>query len=373
MGLLCNQASVNHDLQHAVDVLLRGHKSGDYRLAAVFGPQHGLHGHTQDNMIEWEGSADARTGIPVFSLYGENREPTDRMLEGIDLFVVDLQDVGSRYYTFIWSMALCMKACERKGIAMLVLDRPNPIGGLQTEGPTMQEAFASFVGLHPLPARHGLTIAELARHFQATYYPQLSLQTIQMTGWSRSDYFDDLDLRWIPPSPNMPVVDSAVVYPGMCLLEGTNLSEGRGTTRPFETFGASWLDGWKLADALNGLGSPGVRFRAIQFQPTFNKFTGELCGGCFIHVVDRRSFEPVLVAIAVIRESARLSGGKFEWKEPPYEYETKKRPIDLLFGRSDLAEMTLGDTPLNQIRQALIEDAAGFEPARRSAMLYPSA
>ncbi len=373
IGLLCNQASVTRNLVHAVDLLLPGHARGDYVLKAVFGPQHGLHGHTQDNMIEWEGSADARTGIPIYSLYGEVREPTDEMLEGIDLFVVDLQDLGARYYTFIWSMALCMKACERRGIPMLVLDRPNPIGGVQVEGPVLVPALASFVGLHPLPTRHGMTIAEVAKHFQAAFYPRVQLSFLTLQGWSRSDYFDDLDLRWIPPSPNVPVVDSAVVYPGMCLLEATNLSEGRGTTRPFETFGAPWLDGWKLASALNGLELMGAHFRPVQFQPTFNKFSGEVCGGCFLHVTDRRSFEPVLAAIAVLRVCASMSGGKFEWKKPPYEYEAEKRPIDILFGRPDLAEVALGDTPLNQVHQMLVEDAARFEPARKSALLYATA
>lgn len=373
IGLLCNQASVTRELVHAVDLLLPGHKKGDFKLRAVFGPQHGLHGHTQDNMIEWEGADDERTGIPIYSLYGEVREPTDAMLEGIDLFVVDLQDLGARYYTFIWTMALCMRACERRGILMLVLDRPNPIGGVQVEGPLLDRSLSSFVGLHPLPTRHGMTIAEIAKHFQAAYYPKVQLQTTTMLGWSRSDYFDDLDLHWIPPSPNVPVVDSAVVYPGMCLLEGTNLSEGRGTTRPFETFGAPWLDGWELAAALNGLGLNGAHFRAVQFQPTFNKHAGEVCGGCFMHVTDRRSFEPVLAAIALLRFSAGMSGGKFEWKRPPYEYETEKRPIDILFGRPDLAEITLGDMPPNRIHQMLVEDAARFEGERKAALLYPTA
>lgn len=373
IGVVCNQASVSRDLVHAVDAMLPAHQRGELVMRAVFGPQHGLHGHTQDNMIEWEGAHDERTGIPVHSLYGETREPTDSMLEGVELLVVDLQDLGARYYTFIWTMALCMKACERLGIPVLVLDRPNPIGGLQVEGPVMEEALASFVGLHPLPTRHGMTIAEIARYLQAAFYHRLQLRTVPMTGWSRSDYFDDLDLRWIPPSPNVPVVDTAVVYPGMCLLEGTNLSEGRGTTRPFETFGAPWLNGWKLAEALNALELAGAQFRPVQFQPTFQKHAGELCGGCFLHVTSRRSFEPVLVAIAVLRECARLSDGKFEWKQPPYEYETEKRPIDILLGRSGLAEVVLGDTPLNEVRLSLVRDAGEFEPLRKAALLYPGA
>jgi len=371
IGILCNQASVTRDLVHAVDALLPQHKR-TFDIKAVFGPQHGLHGHTQDNMIEWEGAHDERTGIPIYSLYGEHREPTDEMLRGIDLFVVDMQDVGARYYTFIWTMDLCMHACERLGVEMLVLDRPNPIDGLQTEGPMLQPDLTSFVGLRPLPTRHGLTIAEIATHLQQTYYPKLKLQTITMQGWSRSDYFDDLDLRWIPPSPNMPLVDTAVVYPGMCLLEGTNISEGRGTTRPFETFGAPYVRAWDLARKLNDLDLPGVRFRPIQFQPTFQKHSGELCGGCFLHVTDRRAFQPVLTAFAVIRECANMGGDKFEWKQPPYEYEMEKRPIDILLGRHKLAEKIVGDTAINELHQTLVQDAAEFDPARKACMLYPT-
>ena len=372
IGVLCNQASVSKDLKHIVDLLLPEHVAGNFQIKAVFGPQHGLHGHTQDNMIEWEGAHDERTKIPVHSLYGENREPTDEMLTGIDLFVVDLQDVGARYYTFIWTLDLCMRACERKGIAVLVLDRPNPINGIQTEGPLLQQSLASFVGLRPLTTRHGMTVAEIATYLKSAYYPKLNLQAITMQGWSRSDYFDDLDLKWIPPSPNMPVVDTAVVYPGMCLLEGTNISEGRGTTRPFETFGAPWLRAWDLAAKLNDLAIQGAHFRPVQFQPTFQKHAGELCEGCFLHVVDRRSFEPVLAAFAVIRHCARMGGDKFKWKEPPYEYETKRRPIDILLGRPDLADLILGDMPPNQMHQILVQDAATFEPLRKEALLYPT-
>jgi uncharacterized protein YbbC (DUF1343 family) len=372
IALLCNQASVSRELIHAVDLLLREQESSGFQLRAVLGPQHGLHGHTQDNMVEWEGSYDPRTSIPIHSLYGEKREPTNEMLKGIDLLVVDLQDLGARYYTFIWTMDLCMRACERLGIGMLVLDRPNPIGGLQTEGPLLDESFTSFVGLRPLITRHAMTIAEIAKYLHDVYYPKLKLDAITMEGWSRSDYFDDLDLRWIPPSPNVPVVDTAVVYPGMCLFEGTNISEGRGTTRPFETFGAPWLKGWELSATLNDLALPGAKFRAIQFQPTFQKHAGELCEGCFLHVVERRSFEPVLTAFAILRECAKMGGKNFEWKKPPYEYETEKRPIDILMGRPDLADLILCDTPLNQLHQLLVQDAAAFEPLRKAALLYPT-
>jgi uncharacterized protein YbbC (DUF1343 family) len=372
VAVLCNQASVTRDLEHIIDVFLKAHKEDHLNLKVIFGPQHGLFGHTQDNMIEWEGSEENRTGIPIHSLYGAAREPSDEMLEGVEVLVVDLQDVGARYYTFIWTMALCMKACERLGIQVLVLDRPNPIGGLQVEGPVLTPELSSFVGLLPLPTRHAMTLAELARHFKAAHYPDLNLETIAMTGWSRGDYFDDLDLHWIPPSPNMPTVHSAIVYPGMCLLEGTNLSEGRGTTRPFETFGAPWIDGWKLAEAVKKYELPGIRLRPIEFQPTFQKHSGEMCGGCFIHVVERRAYESVLTTFAILRECHRQAPDQFAWKEPPYEYEAEKRPIDILLGNKGLAERILSDESLIDIRQHLLAQAGAFEEQRHAAILYPT-
>jgi len=367
VAVLCNQASVSRDLHHIVDLF---HRQEGFKLQAVFGPQHGLHGHTQDNMIEWEGAHDSRTNVPVYSLYGESREPKDEMLNGVDLFVVDLQDVGARYYTFIWSMENCMRVCERLQIPVLILDRPNPISGLQVEGPLLQKDFSSFVGQRPLPTRHGMTVAEIAQYFKKTYYPNLNLDCVTMQGWSRSDYFNDLDLQWIPPSPNVPVVDTAVVYPGMCLLEGTNISEGRGTTRPFEAFGAPWLKAWDLAARLNELELPGARFRAVQFQPTFQKHSGEICEGCFLHVTDRRAFEPVLTALMILRECAKMGKDNFQWKSPPYEYETQKRPIDILLGKAGLAEKIIGDTPINELRQTLVQDVAEFEPYRKESLLY---
>lgn len=365
VAVLCNQASVNRDLAHIVDLLV----AAGVDIKTVFGPQHGPFGHTQDNMVEWTGRKDERTGIMVHSLYGEHRTPTDESLEGIDLFLVDLQDVGARYYTFIWTMANCMEACERLGITMTVLDRPNPIGGSQVGGPVMRPEFSSFVGKHPLPARHGMTIAEIAIYLRNTYYEDLDLQVVPMHGWARDSYFDELDLPWIPPSPNVPIVETAVVYPGMCLLEGTNLSEGRGTTRPFESFGAPWLDGWKLAASLNDQELTGVYFRPTEFQPTFQKHEGVICGGCFIHVTDRCTFEPVLTALAIIRACHQQSPVDFAWKEPPYEYEHKLRPIDLLLGSADFANEVIGDVPLAELRSTIANECDEFTDLRLSALL----
>lgn len=395
VGLLCNQSSIDGRIRHIVDLLLPLHRAGTLTIQAVFGPQHGLFGHTQDNMVEWEGAKDARTGLTVHSLYGETREPSDAMLEGIDLFLVDIPDVGSRYYTFVWTMAHCLAACARKGIPVTVLDRPNPIGGLQVEGPMLRPGFESFVGLHPVPTRHGLTAGEIATYLRATELPDLQLEVVTLLGWSRSDYFDHLDLPWAMPSPNMPTVDTAVVYPGGCLIEGTNLSEGRGTTRPFEIVGAPFLDGWKWAEALNAIDLPGVIFRPIEFQPTFNKHAGKLCGGVFVHVVDRGAFEPVLTYVAMIQEAIRQSGFHelpsdmeqdatfrpqspecdlegFAWKRPPYEYERDRMPIDILAGDAWLRESIQGLEPLSGIRQRFLRECAEFEPVRRAAMLYPA-
>jgi uncharacterized protein YbbC (DUF1343 family) len=336
LGVLCHQASIAADYKHIVDLLL---EQPDCDLQAIYGPQHGLHGHTQDNMIEWEGFRDRRTGLPVYSLYGKHRQPPPEMLAGLDALIVDLQDVGSRYYTFIWTMALCMRACEPLGIEMIVLDRPNPIGGLQQEGPFPEPGYESFVGLHPLLIRHALTIGEIARHLQSQFYPQLQLEVVEMEGWERWMYWEDTGLPWAMPSPNMPTVDTAVVYPGGCLLEGTMLSEGRGTTQPFETFGAPYMDAHTYAAALNGLELPGVVFRPVYFEPTFQKHARQLCGGVFVHVTDRKSFLPVLTYVAAIREARAIYGDQFAWRPPPYEYEERLMPFDILIGNSWLREM----------------------------------
>jgi uncharacterized protein YbbC (DUF1343 family) len=323
-------------------------------------------------MIEWEGGHDSRRGFRVASLYGEHREPTHEMLSGVDLLVIDLPDVGSRYYTFIWTTALCLKACHRLGIDVLVLDRPNPIGGLQVEGPVLAPGFESFVGLYPLPTRHGMTLGEIALYLASSFFSGLSVDVQPVEAWSRSDYAEEAEAAWVMPSPNMPTIDTAVVYPGACLLEGTNLSEGRGTTRPFETFGAPFIDGWKLAKSLNEIRLPGVVFRPIQFEPTFQKHLGRLCEGCFVHVTDRRAFEPVLGYVAVLEEVRRQAADDFRWNDPPYEYETVKLPIDILAGNDWLRPAIDAGTHLNEIRERFLHESHEFELLRREAMLYPA-
>ncbi len=367
IALVCNQASIASDYRHVLDHLL---KQGKTKIACVFGPQHGIWGHTQDNMVEWEGYTDPRTGLVFHSLYGEHREPTDAMLQGVERLVFDVPDVGARYYTFIWTLANSMKACERNGIPVTVLDRPNPIGGTQIEGPVLQSGFESFVGLHPLPARHGMTVGEIARHFQATHYPNCNLDVVPMLGWDRKSYQDETGLPWAMPSPNMPTVDTAVVYPGQCLLEGTNLSEGRGTTRPFEVFGAPWIDAHALTERLDRFKLPGARFRPYQFQPTFQKHAGEVCQGAFIHVLDRQSFKPVLTTVAILQAVHELYPSQSRWNDPPYEYETVKRPIDILAGNDWLRPAIEGLQPLGEIEERMGAEADRFGPTRQVSLTY---
>lgn len=328
VGLLVHPASVDGQLRHAVDLCT----SAGVDLRALFGPQHGILGQTQDNMIEWEGFTDARLGCPVYSLYGEHRQPTPAMLTGLDVLVVDLQDVGARYYTFIWTLLLCLEACAAADVAVMVLDRPNPLGGEVREGPILGMEYRSFVGLAPIPMRHGLTIGELAGWFVRQRGLDVELEVVWCEGWRRAQFFDATDLPWVLPSPNMPTLETAVVYPGGCLLEGTQLSEGRGTTRPFEIFGAPYVDGLWLAARLTALELPGCVLRPLSFQPTFHKFAGQVCGGVQVHVTDRTAFRSVTLYTAAISLIREHRGEAFAWKQPPYEYETVKLPIDILAG-----------------------------------------
>jgi len=283
-------------------------------------------------MIEWRSFRDKKTGLPVYSLYGMTRKPFPEMLEDIDVMIIDLQDVGSRYYTFIWNMALVMEACEEMNKAVVVLDRPNPITGSYIEGPVLKPEFSSFVGLRTLPVRHGMTIGEIGLYLKAAYYQDLDFFIIPMQGWERGMWFDQTGLPWVLPSPNMPTLDTAAVYPGMCLLEATNLSEGRGTTRPFEIFGAPFIDPDKLVKRLKELRLPGVVLRPLHFLPTFHKHAGKVCGGAQIHVTERKIFRPFKTAAAILKTVRELYSKNFSWSQPPYEYEKNLPPIDILAG-----------------------------------------
>lgn len=332
-GALLHAASVTSGLRPSLSVLEEMDAAGTIKLAALFGPQHGFETTTQDNMIEWRGYRHPRLHIPVHSLYGEHREPTDEMLEGVETIFIDLVDVGARYYTFIWTMLLCLRAAARRGIAVAVADRPNPIDGVTTEGRPQEADHLSFVGLHPLPVRHGKTIGELAELFRTELGLAVDLTVLPVEGWDRRLYHDETGLPWVMPSPNMPACETAVVYPGMCLLEGTNISEGRGTTRPFELFGAPWIDGEKMAAALNSRKLPGVHFRPAAFEPGFQKYAGQICRGAQLHVTDRAAFQPLRTALQILEAVRDAHPREFAWKQPPYEYEHDKLPIEILCGR----------------------------------------
>ena len=367
VGLVCNPGSIDRAFRHVADRVPTGR---DVTLAAVFGPQHGFRSDVQDDMIETPHAHDATRRVPVYSLYSETREPTAEMLKAIDLLVVDLQDVGTRVYTYIYTVANCLRACCAHRVPVIVCDRPNPIGGDAVEGPMLDSAFASFVGQFPIPMRHGMTIGELARLFNDHFGVGAALDVIEMGGWQRSMYFDTTGLPWVLPSPNIPTLDSAIAYPGTVLLEGTNISEGRGTTRPFEIVGAPWINADRLAARMNDAGLPGAHFRAVFFTPTFQKHAGQSCGGCQIHVTDRRVFRPVTVAVTLLSELHRADPQRFAWREPPYEYERAKRPIDILSGSEELRRQIEAGVAPTEIARGWESMVDEFRKVRERYLLY---
>lgn len=367
MGLLAHQASVSARLEHAV-TLLADHPGA--RLVRLFAPEHGLWGAAQDHAAVAR-SRDPVTGLPVESLYGPRRAPSQALLRDLDVFVVDLQDVGARYYTFVWTMALAMQACGRAGVPVLVLDRPNPLGGLAVEGNLPDPAFSSFVGLYPLPARHGMTMGELARYLNAVHRLGCHLTVVPMEGWRRAMQWEDTALPWVPPSPNMPTPDTARVYPGACLVEGTNVSEGRGTTRPFEWVGAPFLQAHRYAAGLEALGLPGVTFRPIRFRPTFHKWAGRVCDGVQLHVTDPARFKPFLTGLALLAVARQQAPRAFRWRRPPYEFERRRWPIDLLCGTDRLRRALEAGASLAALERRWRPELERWLRRRRRWWLYP--
>ncbi len=367
VGVLANPASVDHAYNHIVDLLAA---ADTFELAAIFGPQHGFNSDLQDNMIETPHTTDPKRGVPIFSLYSETREPTKDMLDLIDVLVIDLQDVGARIYTFIYTMANCLRAAAKTGTPVIVCDRPNPIGGVAVAGPMLEPGYESFVGQFRIPMRHGMTVAELAKLFNEHFGIGAPLETVTMEGWSRTDYFDDTDVPWIMPSPNMPTLETAIVYPGTVLFEGTMVSEGRGTTRPFELIGAPYLDANALAARMNAHGLQGVYFRPAVFEPTFQKHAKTPCAGCQIHIMDRETFEPVIAGAALIRECYGLAPEQFAWREGPYEYEHEKMPIDILAGSPELREQVEAQAPVTDIAESWTTGVAEFSALRLPYLLY---
>jgi uncharacterized protein YbbC (DUF1343 family) len=366
VGLLSHQASVTRDLRHAVEVVGALPR---VRLAGLFAPEHGITGAAQDQ-IGIGGERDRATGLPVWSLYGRRLAPTAASLRGLDALLIDLQDVGARYYTFVWTMTLAMQACARAGAAVVVLDRPNPLGGERLEGNIGDPRFASFVGRFPLPIRHGMTIAELAGYLNETHGFGCDLTVVPMQGWRRAMGWEDTGLPWVAPSPNMPTPDTARVYPGGCLIEGTNMSEGRGTTRPFEWVGAPYLDGARLAAALARRRLPGVAFRPAAFEPAFLKWRSRRCGGVQVHVTDPHRFRPFLTYLALIAEARRQGGRRFRWRRPPYEFEWKRLAMDLLCGGDGIRRALERGRPLRALEASWAPGLRAFARARTPYLLY---
>lgn len=369
VGLVANATSVSRELKHAADLMME-HPEIDLRL--LFGPEHGVRGVAQAMVAVGDG-VDPATGLPEVSLYGsevDSLSPAAEHLSRIDVLVIDVQDVGARYYTYGATMALCMRAARVAQVKLIVLDRPNPIGGLRVEGGGVDSGLENFCGLFPIPQRHGMTLGELARLYNVTFDIGCDLEVIACEGWTRETYYDQCGLPWIMPSPNMPTLDTALVYPGMCLLEGTNISEGRGTTRPFELFGAPFVDARVLAAELQRYCLPGVRFRPCLFTPTFDKFSGRACGALQIHVTERETFEPYRTGVAVLVVTHKLWPESFAWRTEPYEFRDDVPAIDLLTGKSAVRRAIEKGEDLDEVMDIACSGTELYEAGRAQALLY---
>ena len=360
IGLITNPTGVDRELRSSIDLLA---KHPDLQLVALFGPEHGVRGNAQAGE-KVGASVDAATGLPVFSLYGEHREPTAEMLQGIDVLLFDIQDVGARFYTYPYTLAGAMRAARRAGIPVVVLDRPNPIGGVHVEGPMLQPEYASFVGEFPIPVRHGMTMGELARLFNDAFAIGAELHVVPVEDWNRSVAEPGHSLHWVPPSPNMPTPDTALVYPGTALFEGTNVSEGRGTTRPFEIIGAPFILAEALANHMNNLGLPGVRFRPVWFTPTFSKHAGALSGGVQIHVTDREAYRPFRTGLALLKAIHDLypQAFRFEPGTPPF--------FDKLAGNGWIRQGIEEGESVDAMEARWAPELRSFEEVRRRYLLY---
>lgn len=363
VGLVTQPAAVLPDLTACVDAL----RQAGVRLTALFGPEHGFGGAAADGLAVAD-AVDPRTGLPVFSLYGPVKEPTAAMLADVDVLVFDMQDVGVRFYTYLSTLYHLLRGAARHSRPVIVLDRPNPIDGLTLEGPVVQPGYESFVGVVPVPIRHGMTLGELARYFCAEFAIGADLTVVPMQGWRREQWFDETGLPWVPTSPAMPHLSTATVYPGLCFVEGTNLSEGRGTALPFELCGAPWLDGYELAAALNRLDLPGVRFRPVCFEPSASKHAGLLCQGVQVHVGDRRRLRAVEVGLHVISACRQQAPEQFQFL--PTSWEGQPPHFDLLAGSPSLRTGLLAGEPVAALAGAWAVELAAFAEYRTRYLLY---
>lgn len=369
VGLVANPTAVDRRLSHAADLL---HQHPDVDLRCLFGPEHGLRGSAQD-MVGVADETDPGTGLPAVSLYGatfDSLSPTAEQLAGLDVLLFDVQDIGARYYTYAATMALCMRAAKPSEVKVVVLDRPNPIGGAAVEGGGLDDGLENFCGLYPVPQRHGMTLGELARLYNHAFGIGCELDVVACDGWSRSAYYDACALPWVMPSPNMPTPETALAYPGMCLLEGTNLSEGRGTTRPFELFGAPFIDGDALARELRRHDLPGVLFRPCVIEPAFHKFAGRRCGALQLHVSDRRAFTPYRTGLAVLVAARKLWPEAFAWRTEPYEFRADVPAIDLLTGRPAVRQAIDGGAALDEVARIACGGTELYDSGRDGALLY---
>ncbi len=368
IGVLCHAASISSDFSHITDLF---HNVKEFRLTAIFGPQHGLHGQTQDNMIEWQSERHPVYNIPLFSLYGEHRKPTKQMLGEIDALVIDMQDTGTRIYTYIWTVKLCLEACSEAGIPVWLLDRPNPIAKLQLDGPVLKEEFFTFVGGACIPLCHRMTMGEMTLWIREKYFPECELNIVRMDNWKRSFLYSDTGLPWVLPSPNMPTLQAAIVYPGTVLIEALNLSEGRGTTLPFELFGAPYINSEALKKNLVGRKIPGCAFRIHNYIPTFHKFHGKLCNGLQIHVTDTGIFKPVEAAVEIFDAIIETSHPEsLRFIDPPYEYEYKLMPFDILSGDYGIRETLLQRKDIRKEKERWAEEIEVFRTEFKEFALY---
>ncbi|MBU0992040.1 MAG: DUF1343 domain-containing protein [Proteobacteria bacterium] len=367
IGLLCNPASVDSRLRHARDLI---HNRFPGQLKALFSPQHGFFAEKQDNMIESGHLTDRTLHIPVFSLYGETRVPEKEMFDLIDALIIDLMDVGTRVYTFIYTVSYCLETAKKFGRKIIILDRPNPINGISIEGNLLNPDFSSFVGRYPIPMRHGLTMGELALFINREFGIDCELDVIRLSGWKRNMYYEDTGLPWVPPSPNLPTPGSALVYPGQVIFEGTNISEGRGTTQPFLLFGAPFLDTEEITKILGGNLFPGAILRPVVFEPTSNKWSGQACQGFQIHVTDSEIYNAYETTLTLLQAIIRSSGDAFKWKSPPYEYEYEKLPVDLIIGDQHIREKIETMIPLEDIFASFKPDIDRFRSKSAAYHLY---
>ncbi len=369
IGILCHAASITKDFRHITNIFA---ERTDCRLSAIFGPQHGIHGQTQDNMIEWQSEKHPVFDVPLYSLYGEHRKPTPEMLQNIDVLLIDLQDVGARLYTYIWTAKLCMEACSEANIPVWVLDRPNPIGIIPLDGPVLKEEYFTFVGGASIPLCHRMTIGEMALMIKDKYNPKCDLRIVEMKNWHRSSLYIETGIPWVLPSPNMPTPNTAIVYPGTVLIEALNLSEGRGTTIPFELFGAPFIDAEKLKRNLDSRKIKACAFRVHNFIPTFNKFSGELCQGLQIHVTDPKQYAPVGTALEILDAIIQTSlPGSLTFNQPPYEYENKLMPFDILSGDSGMRDILINRKSIKIERERWSTENEEFKKEFRQFALYP--